>query len=196
MGQPNPWTTLPETDREHLGAVGAAPAVRVRLEQSTGQLGGHAVKPDELADERTGDVEVSRAYRSRGQNAGICLGLGLEGVVSLIITEMNSRMLWQRSWYSSVPRYRRSMIIVIMEVNGPADRAVIEVQFIERHQVPTPVLARYKLKNSTTRTRHGPDTDKVRARCRVRAKFHYTDTDTNPTQTGHGQNPRTLSGTS
>ena len=29
--------------------------------------------------------------------------------------------------------------------------------------------------NSTTRTRHGPDTDKVRARCRVRAKFHYTD---------------------
>ena len=29
--------------------------------------------------------------------------------------------------------------------------------------------------NSTTRTRHGPDTDKVRARCRVRGKFHYTD---------------------
>jgi len=110
MGQPNPWTTLPETDREHFGAVGAAPAVRVRLEQSTGQLGGHAVEPDELADERTGDVEVSRAYRSRGQNAGIVFGLGLEGVVSLIITGMNSRMLWQRSWYSSVPRYRRSMI--------------------------------------------------------------------------------------
>ena len=28
------------------------------------------------------------------------------------------------------------------------------------------------------------------------AKFHYTDTDTNPRRTGHGQSPRTLSGTS
>ena len=36
--------------------------------------------------------------------------------------------------------------------------------------------------NSTTRTRHGPDTDKVRARCRVRAKFHYTDP-TGPSRT-------------
>jgi len=88
------------------------------------------------------------------------------------------------------------MIIVIMEVNGPADRAVIEVQFIERHQVPTPVLARYKL-NSTTRTRtdfvgdpHGPNgvspqKKSVRVRsgpvgfvsgpCRVRVvEFSYT----------------------
>ena len=44
---------------------------------------------------------------------------------------------------------------------------------------PIPSLhsnARVLLKlNSTTRTRHGPDTDKDRARCRVRAKFHYTD---------------------